>query len=202
MSNHFLPEDENEIGAFYKKAFDNQLQAPPSASFMDILNNLPTQTTSQESSPEKKSKLFSIFHPVAFRYAASLSSIIITNALVLGGSLAVVTVMSDYKIPEKMKIFSFPKKETESTTPAIESKKDTDKNPNLIEDKKPTIEKIEPKITTPQIQKSTKPEENEQVKFIENKKVEESPKEQSKQNTSPSDNKKLLEELKDDDLFK
>lgn len=202
MSNHFLPEDENETGAFYKKAFDNQLQAPPSASFMDMLNNLPTQTTSQESSPEKKSKLFSIFHPVAFRYAASISSIIITSAFVLGGSLVAVTVMSDYKIPEKMKIFNFPKKEVKSATPVIESKKDNDNQPILIEDQKPSLEKIEPKIAAPQIQKPTKQEENEQVKFIENKKVEETPKEQSKQNTSPSDNKKLLEELKDDELFK
>ena len=196
MNVNKLPQNIDEIGSFYKNALHAQEEYPSMGSFASVFEKLPSSL--QEERGKKKS--FSLFHPKAFKIAASLSTIIITSVLVLAGSLAVVTVVYDYKVPKPILFFNRSESSEKTTKDVIHAVKPSPKimDNNAAIKAVPQLEVKQEVIIAPTITEIEKQNTN---PLIQTKKEEKS-KELMLPKTSPADNKKLLEELKEEELFK
>lgn len=192
-----LPENIDEIGSFYKNALQAQEENPTMGSFASIVNKLPSNDLKADIG---KKKSFSLFHPKAFKIAASLSTIIITSVLVLAGSLAVVTVVYDYKVPKPIQFFNRSESSEKTTKDVIHAVKPSPKimDNNAAIKAVPQLEVKQEVIIAPTITEIEKQNTN---PLIQTKKEEKS-KELMLPKTSPADNKKLLDELKEEELFK
>jgi len=199
MKTSKLPENPEEIGAFYKARFQEQQAFPSDAVFTALFEKI--DQTENNISLDSKKKLNFFLHPKAFRFAASISSIVITSALVLAGSLAVVTVVYDHSFqPQKqeIKVLNNEQQTLEETkktnkvakVKAVEPEIETPKTKEEIIEVKKEIESIKEteKVVTP-ISSST-PE-----KLVE-------PKPTKEVVPVKGDNKHVLDEIQEEELFK
>lgn len=126
--------------------------------------------------------------------------------LVLAGSLAVVTVVYDYKMPNQFKFFN--KGESEEKNEINKVAAETSKQNKLI--KKDNItetgnKNLKEEIIAPVTIPHTETVVNQQAKQVNDQainRIEENKKDQSINKHPIQDNKKVLDELKDDELFK
>lgn len=204
MKANKLPENIEEIGSFYKNAYKAIDDETPSIDNLTaIMERIPNRIVIPLKD-EKKEKPFSFFDPRAFKVAASISTVIITSMLVLAGSLAVVTVVYDSPIPQKINFFKSSKNE--------KSNQNIQESPKVIPDSKVTKsdhvtnakmnnQQLKPTENSVEIEK--KQLDNVPLQESSNKHATEQVKREIPVNQSaPLDNKKVLDELKEEELFK
>lgn len=206
MNVNKLPENVDDIAAFYKNALQHHVEENSTGNFASIFDKVSSQNNIASLTEKKSLNNSFFFNPKAFKIAASVSSIIITSVLVLAGSLAVVTVVYDYKMPNQFKFFK--KAESVEKNEVNKVKAEPSKQNKLI--KKDNITETENKnlkeeIITPVTVPHTETVVNQQAKQVTEQivnKIEENKKDQSINKHPIQDNKKVLDELKDDELFK